>query len=456
MTRIALLFVTMVLFAGLLLAAASAHTTPDSLIGPDIPISTLDNQKLLPAAAYNWKHHEYLVVWHNKWPGNRDIYAQRVAETGELLSWFAVSAGPQTGPSRPLPMTRSMTAIWSSGSSTSWATAATGTSTGGSSPPPGRIPPWVNSPFATGTAANGTRWSPMAAPRKSSWLCGRTRPAGVPWYVSGCRVNAKTGVFPSTGSDITLAHPTHNRVNPDIAYNLNRNEYLVVWEEAASSQDIWALRMTGTALPLGGGEFAIAGWPDREDALRSRPVPPRYQYLVAWQSDVGSGKVNYDIYAWFLDGAGATVGAPLLIDCDDQSRGKRNYCLQLRRVRVFPNVAGPLYQPEVRYRCADGLPRWLAAARLRPRRGLRQPHTARRRRRPRKLSCSLGSKFVTAPVTKIYPRAALLGPQVLFLPFVRRSEGKPVGGCRVPGGSLVVGGGASNRRNLAHAHPLAL
>jgi hypothetical protein len=47
------------------------------------------------AVAYNSIHHEYLVVWHNTWPGgHRDIYARRLSERGELKSSFAVSAGP--------------------------------------------------------------------------------------------------------------------------------------------------------------------------------------------------------------------------------------------------------------------------------------------------------------------------------------------------------------------------
>lgn len=314
MTRSALLFVTMVLFAGLLPAAASAQTTPDSLIGPDIPISTLDNQKLLPAAAYNWKHHEYLVVWHNKWPGNRDIYAQRVAETGELLSWFAVSAGPQDRAQPSVaydPVNDRYLVVWifdALGNGSDWDVY-------------GRFIPASGPDPALGEFAicdwNSSQWNPVVAygrAQEEFMVAWANEAAGVPWYVSARRVNAKTGAFPSTGSDITLAHPTHNRVNPDIAYNLNRNEYLVVWEEAASSQDIWALRMTGTALPLGGGEFAIAGWPDHEERPAVAACAAQDQYLVAWQSDVGSGKVNYDIYAWFLDGAGTTVGAPLLID----------------------------------------------------------------------------------------------------------------------------------------------
>jgi hypothetical protein len=69
------------------------------LLGPDVQISTPstpgDADRYKPAVAYNYIHHEYLVVWHNTWPGgHRDIYAQRVSESGKLLGpWFAISAG---------------------------------------------------------------------------------------------------------------------------------------------------------------------------------------------------------------------------------------------------------------------------------------------------------------------------------------------------------------------------
>lgn len=58
------------------------------------PINSPDADRYQPRVAYNWRHKEYLVVWHNKWSGgHHDVYARRVSESGEILSWFAVSAG---------------------------------------------------------------------------------------------------------------------------------------------------------------------------------------------------------------------------------------------------------------------------------------------------------------------------------------------------------------------------
>ena len=66
-------------------------------LGPEVRISeptSPEADRYKPAIAYNWIHREYLVVWHNTWPGgHRDVYARRVSESGKLLSLFTISAG---------------------------------------------------------------------------------------------------------------------------------------------------------------------------------------------------------------------------------------------------------------------------------------------------------------------------------------------------------------------------
>ena len=84
-------------------APSGGHDPDGSLaatsdLGGEIQISlptSPECDRYKPGVAYNWVHDEYLVVWHNTWPdGHRDIYARRVSESGQLLSWFAVSTGP--------------------------------------------------------------------------------------------------------------------------------------------------------------------------------------------------------------------------------------------------------------------------------------------------------------------------------------------------------------------------
>lgn len=104
---IVLLAGAVLLFASLVPAEPGLAQTGDRVeaplastgrLGPEFEISGLappgaDHYRA--AVAYNWRHGEYLVAWHNKWPdGHRDIYAQRVSESGELLSWFSITDGP--------------------------------------------------------------------------------------------------------------------------------------------------------------------------------------------------------------------------------------------------------------------------------------------------------------------------------------------------------------------------
>ncbi len=83
-----------------------------------------------------------------------------------------------------------------------------------------------------------------------------------------------------------------------MAYNLARNEYLVTYDNAA---DIFGMRLRGDAVALGGGEFGIAGWPDTETKPAVAACREADQYLVVWQSLVGS---DHDLFARFIHGDG--------------------------------------------------------------------------------------------------------------------------------------------------------
>ena len=61
------------------------------------------------------------------------------------------------------------------------------------------------------------------------------------------------------------------------------------------------------------GEFVIAGWPDFEAAPAVAACAAADQYLVAWQSDQGTGGADYAIYARYLDGD-AVPGRVVLVD----------------------------------------------------------------------------------------------------------------------------------------------
>ena len=284
-------------------------TTDRPHLGAEITISALDNEQNLPAVAYNWKHDEYLVVWHNTWGGNRDIYAQRITGQGELESWFAVAP---TAPLNPYPNDRVQPSVaydpvndrylvvWAYdtvGDGSNWD--IHGIFVNWDGPIPGlhqfNICDWPTQ-----------QWTPKVAygrAQEEFMIVWWTDHPSVPGYISGRRMTAADGTFPtSSGSDFTISDPSEVRVNPEIAYNLTRNEYLVVYD---NTQDVFATRYTGAALPLGGGEFGIAAWPGAETQPAVAACKETNQYLVAWQND------QPDIYARFIDGDGALNGGPL-------------------------------------------------------------------------------------------------------------------------------------------------
>ncbi|RME85220.1 MAG: hypothetical protein D6775_03360, partial [Caldilineae bacterium] len=119
-----------------------------------------------------------------------------------------------------------------------------------------------------------------------------------PAYVSGRRVKADGSGLNGGGFTIA-AHGNENRVNPDVAYNLARNEYLVVYDNAV---DVFGVRLRGDGVALGGGEFGIAGWPDREQHPAVAACAAADQYLVAWQSL----QYNHDddVFVRFIRGDG--------------------------------------------------------------------------------------------------------------------------------------------------------
>ncbi len=306
-----------VLSGSLLLAhptiTSAAPLDTNLILSPEIIISAIDNEKYLPAVAYNSKHNEYLVVWQNKWSGNRDIYAQRISSSGKLLSWFTVAPGPggnsydRAQPSVAYDSINDRYLVVFihdvHGDSSDWDIG-------------GRFIPWngpdsglVEFPICQW---NSSQWNPVVAYGRTSQeflVTWTNTPSGQPAYISAARINSLTG---AVIDDFTVSSGAENRINPDVAYNLARNEYLVVWDRVGSNHDIYGLRLTGSGSTLGGGEFGIAGWPDSEEVPTVAACHKGDQYLVAWQSLVGP-PTNYDVYARYVSGDGIP-GTVFLVD----------------------------------------------------------------------------------------------------------------------------------------------
>lgn len=286
----------------------SGFTHP-SVVGSDIPIYEADNEQYLPSVAYNWRHDEYLVVWHNLWGGGgRDVYARRISGQGEILSWFAVAHGvnDRAQPSVAYDSENDRyLVVWiydRHGDGSDWNVY-------------GRFVPWDGPDAAFYEFPICTWSSDQRNPRvvyneNPSWseflvVWWNTSMSSVPAYVSARRVFADASGFPpgdgfTVASDADLAD---DYLNPDVAYNLARNEYLVVYEK--NSYDILATRVAADGNVLGGGAFNIATWPDSENLPAVAACYTADQYFVAWQSLQNS--THYDIYGRFVKGDGTTA-----------------------------------------------------------------------------------------------------------------------------------------------------
>lgn len=300
----------------------AADALTNYLLGQEFQISTestpTDAHRYLPAVAYNWSHHEYLVVWHNTWPGNRDIYAQRVSENGSKIgSWFSITSGAKD---RLQPAVAYNSAedeylvVWMQEDDTR----------------PnvynirGRIIAWNNSyqrsEFTIISWANRSFWTPRVA-----WNVYRDEyfvvwnafdtttsfPPGVPNDIAGYRVSSD-GEVQNPGIPSLLA-TTGSPHQVDLVYNVGTDEYFIVYvivhTLATSGNDIYGRRVTWDGV----AQSSIEILKDDYDGGRKHQNHPAVatnnqdKYMVVWEHEYSS--TDHDIYAREYNANGTPVGA---------------------------------------------------------------------------------------------------------------------------------------------------
>lgn len=290
-----------------------------SMLRNEIVISDYVANEYNPKIAYNAVHNEYLVVWEYIWPGGqRDVFATRVSANGSILGIFNVAPEPYDQMSPDVaydPVHDRYLVVFAydfKGDGSDWDIY-------------GRFIPW-NGPdpnlidFAICTWSNNQGYPSIAFGYSAQeFLVTWTNvPFSQPSYISARRVFAGGGFPP--GDAFTVSSGTEFRVFSDIAYNLARNEYLVIWSvvKSSSNLDIAGIRLDASGQFLAGGdpyqigEFTIAGWPACEELPAVAACHGSDQYMVTWQSDQDTAGVDYAIYARFLSG-GAVPGIVHLI-----------------------------------------------------------------------------------------------------------------------------------------------
>lgn len=240
------------------------------------------------AVAYNPDREEYLVVWYNDRPGNDDIQAQRVSKDGTLVGGaFYISGG--SGADRRFPDVAYNSAeqeylvVWehydqSTGDTTIYG--ARVRSTGGVS----------GSPFPIFNGDVSMTPAVAYASTENKYLVVWS------WFdLSGTHIMGRTVAVASSGvtfgSTIYISKDTSGtapRVQPDLAYNRARNEFLVVWVQA---NDIYARRVSGSGAPLNPASINISTLGGNEEAPAVGALPltnNEGDYLVAWEINTGS------------------------------------------------------------------------------------------------------------------------------------------------------------------------
>jgi hypothetical protein len=295
-------------------AAASVSGGP--YMSHEITVNAVDNSKYGPSVAYNSNHNEYLVVWDAAWlSGANDIRAQRVSARGQLLgSEFVVYSNSSHLSSEPSvaydPVNDRYLVVFSYKNITDTDLY-------------GRLIPW-NGPSAGLTIFPIITWTSYQRNPKVIYAGGLQKQYVMVWentvtsgtpktYVSVKHINPD-GTFTGGSADLTYSDASYNYIRPDITYNLARNEFLVVWEKFdVVNSDIWAARIHGSYGTMTGSPLAVAAWPDDETHPAVAACNIADKYLVAWDSDVGTGGTNYDLYGRIVNGDGS-FGAVSWID----------------------------------------------------------------------------------------------------------------------------------------------
>ena len=270
---------------------------PEVQLSPSPQCDTSDEHA--PAVAYNYVHKEYLVVWDNEWPGgSRDIYARRVSESGQILSWFAISTGANNRlwPAVAYNATNGeYLIVWMKEVSSDvyeiW----------------GRIIPWngpgTNAEFRIIQWANRSFWTPRVAWNSYRneylvvWNAFNTTisfPPGVPNDVAGARIS-NTGSILSSSILTTYSGPHQ----VDITYNVAMNEYflafVVIHTQATTGNDIYGLRVNGNT----GTSVYPPGLIHIYDLAKDQNAPAiatneQDRYMVVWEHEYSS--TDHDIY----------------------------------------------------------------------------------------------------------------------------------------------------------------
>lgn len=298
-------------------AVASETAFAKGFLGPELLISQAsgmpETERFAPAVAADWVRGQYLVVWHNKWPGpHRDIYARRVANDGRLLSWFAITAGPND---------RMQPAVAFNAADAEYLVVWMHDVSGNGSQYEiwGKIVAWDGSyrkpEFQIISYPGRTFWTPRVV-----WNHNRNQYLVV-WNAidttSGLPTDVSSMLLDRKGNKITgriLTTSTYPQ-QADVAYGWNKDEYLVVfvrtYTQATTGNDIYGLRVSAdNAVVSPPGVITIHSGAKDQNGPRVI-ADGQGDYMVVWEH--AYQPADHDIYGRKVDKNGNPVGGSFVV-----------------------------------------------------------------------------------------------------------------------------------------------
>jgi RHS repeat-associated protein len=267
------------------------------LSGTDFPIGTGGADNNTPAIDFNPVTQEFLVTWARDNSGDNDVWAQRIAPSGQLLG----------------------SAIFVDGS-------------------------------------GGQQLQPAVAHDNHGhylvvYLCPDTGAFGI----CGQRVFS-TGTLQGTGFSIYAS--TANSVMPDLAYDPQRHEYLVIWRDERSgvNDEIDAQRVGDDGVLIGSA-FPVGTQSDEPYPPAVAYHPAAQAYVVLWNQLSGVSGWNVRSRTVWADGRGMDNPTSVVgIDGDQvypalskQGAGIDLYLLYTDHAPGYPDLYGQRYAPHMAY-----------------------------------------------------------------------------------------------------------
>lgn len=283
----------------------------DPVLGRPINISTEDIHEEYPAVAYNSRDKEFLVVWTNFRPGGNDIYAQRYSEQGLFLSWFYIDYGENPAIAYN-PKANTYLVVYQKDVGGEYDINASRVDKTG-----------TTQQFSVAHNINQSEANPAVAynthPNHDEFIVvwdniELTTPRVEAQQVAGT-VGGGDGGGETIGGRIQVANTADDEYEPDVAYNLNMNEYLVVFTRVTGTErNIYGRRITGSGVPLAETPVITYVKDQHSPSVAAYRLNKDTPYLVVY-TDLYHD-LHGDIRGMFLQPNGNTLMSPLNISIE--------------------------------------------------------------------------------------------------------------------------------------------